>query len=124
MSKLHVTKFSGLNPLFEDDYEMFAKGLGITDGGIQYIIQEARANRSYILTSVDEQNADEGYLARSESLDVYWRKPIAGMDFLSKLDAANIFLAWLNVGKVLLTYPLLTRKRTSYLDLNYLICHV
>ena len=124
LTKAHVTKFSGLNPSISADYQIFARALGITPAGQDYIEEKAseESDPDYFLDGLsDDQETEENGETKGEKK---WRNPMKGLEDLTIDVRANIYLRWLEQQRTLLTFPLVTQKRAIYLDLNCLLCHV
>jgi hypothetical protein len=52
-----------------------------------------------------------------------WKVPMKDLESFKQVERVNIYLRW-REGGPLLTYPLLTRKRGPYTDINCFLCHV
>jgi len=111
-------KLAGLSPSIERDKMIFAQKMGMRPKGKE-IVERMTGGRSALQELSDNGLAedDRGPLAK-------WREPMKGLERLELAERLGCYLNWLEYGRTLLNFPLITNKRTVYSELNCLLAHV
>jgi len=117
-------KFSGLDPRNENDRRKFGSHLGILPNGMAKIEECLGDVSKFGALSEDEwETAGQGNKKNRKwgeikDMEV---KTLVGEKHINR---ARVFYRWLELGRALLTFPLITNKRGVYEDLNCILSHV
>jgi hypothetical protein len=130
-------KFSGLDPRNQGDRRRFGSHLGILQSGTKRI-EECMGDISK-LDSLSDEEEEYGWEGTEVTPDRK-RKKTSGMkanrwceikDSEVKTiigerytNRAKVYYRWSELGRALLTFPLITSKRGVYEDLNCILSHV
>ena len=121
LSKVHVSKFAGLSPKIEEDQVIFGRALGIQANGRSRLHDISISQVDRLSDDDSEGEDDDG--KKISKRNKKWRTPMNGLE-LSIYARGKIYLRWLNKGKRLASFPLVTGKRQGYTELNCFLAHV
>ena len=121
LSKSHIMKLAGLSPKIERDRAVFARAMGMRPNG-QERVEEMIGGVEMLSDDDSGAEDDSGRLLAKKNRK--WREPMKGLETFSLPARAGFYLKWVEQGRVLLNFPLITNKRAVYSDLNCLLAHV
>src|SRR5579859_3949109 len=126
LSLSHITRFAGKNPLIRAHRIRVGHFLGITEDAVAKLTEasDAEINLLHEATMTAEE---EETLAKADQGAVGYKrfKPaMTGFTDVSHFERATILRKWRALGRVLVTFPLISHREKQYNNLNTLLGHV
>jgi hypothetical protein len=127
LTNVHVSRLAGKNPLIHEHVKKVASCLGITQSAIQEL-GTAPAVVVGQLSSEDPAKFKGGeteQIAKDTEAHDYkrFKIPMSGLK-MSFRERVETFQRWIKLGRVLLSFQLITAKGKLYAQLNTILAHV
>lgn len=122
----HISRFAGKNPVIRAHRIRVCNFLGITEDGMSSLLKATDSEMGRLHKS-QMTGEEEDELAKAD-MGAYkfkrFKEAMTGFTDVSHFERATILRKWVKLGRVLVTFPLITQREKQYNNLNTLLGHV